>query len=78
MVVPVRVNCRPGTSGRNRLSTVVERAENRLTEKAFSVTGRADGATVPASALGADGKAVRAVSAATAASRRRDRMVCML
>src|SRR5437763_1614906 len=66
VVVPVRVNCRPGTSGRNRLPTVVERAENRLTEKSFSVTGRA-GAGPTASALGA-GSAVRATSAAAPAS----------
>ena len=69
VVVPVSVNCRPGTRGRNRLSTTIDRAEKFLTAKSFSVVWGRDGAAVPASAWGA-GTTASAASAAAAATKR--------
>ena len=79
VVVPVRVNCWPGTSGRNRLSTRIDRAEKFLTLKSLASTWVGPGVTLRpvARALGA-GRAAKAASAATATSRNRGACIVLL
>src|SRR5439155_11113594 len=82
VVVPVSVNCWPGTRGRNLLSTRMDLAENRETEKSFAPTW-AGGVTRGwvgfrlARAAGA-GRVAAAATATTARKRSRGRCMVLL